>query len=324
MHRSPILTAAGFTLAALVPTLALGGGGAIDLPDPGFAPEGISASADGTLYAGSITQGRIVAISAAHGRVSEFAPAGLNGMVSVIGVHVTTDGARVAACSSDPGAGALTGQAAPALVLFDRATGAPAGRYELPEGGVFCNDIAELPDGTLLATDSFVPRIYALRPGAGALETWFEDDALQVEGFNLNGIAVDDDAVWVLRYGAGELLRIPLGHDMAAGAAEVQPLARPIHGADGLNALGHGRFLVVEGGGLTAGARGNLLGVTLRPDGPAQVDVLAADLNVPTTAHVVGGTAFVVEGQLDHLFDPEAGPADPYRVLRIPLPAAYR
>ena len=62
MHRSPILTAAGFTLAALVPTLALGGGGAIDLPDPGFAPEGISASADGTLYAGSITQGRIVAI----------------------------------------------------------------------------------------------------------------------------------------------------------------------------------------------------------------------------------------------------------------------
>ncbi|MEL6522975.1 MAG: hypothetical protein AAFQ66_18540, partial [Pseudomonadota bacterium] len=122
------------------------------LPDPGFAPEGISASADGSLYLGSITQGRLIRVDPATQMITPFAPAGANGMVSIIGTHVSADDAYVYACSSDPGASALTGTAATALLRFDRETGEAAGRFELPEGGVFCNDIAELPDGTILAT----------------------------------------------------------------------------------------------------------------------------------------------------------------------------
>lgn len=94
------------------------------------------------------------------------------------------------------------------------------------------------------------------------------------------------------------------------------------HEPDGLTALGDGLFLVVEGGGLSAGARGALLGVRLNGDA-AMVATIAADLNIPTTVAVVGDTAFVVEGQLDHLFDPNAGPADPYRILAIELPTSY-
>ncbi|MEM8730420.1 MAG: hypothetical protein AAGF79_10930 [Pseudomonadota bacterium] len=293
----------------------------IDLPDLAFAPEGISNDKAGNLFVGSLTQGRIVKIASGSGDVSEFASAGANGLVSVVGVHV--EGGQVFACSSDPGIGTLTGTAAPALVAFDAVSGAPTGRFPLPEGGIFCNDIAALPDGTILATDSFVPRIYALKPGADRLDIWLDDSRFEGDGFNLNGIAYDDGAIYVARYNLGTLHKIRVDADGHAGPVEDIDLPADIHGADGLTALGQGRFLIVEGGGLSAGARGALLGVTLA-NGTARIDTLATDLNVPTTATIVGNTAYVVEGQLDHLFDQTAGPADPYRILAIELPKTFQ
>ena len=306
-------------LATALPSLAMADG-TISLPDAAFAPEGISHDAAGNLYVGSLTQGRIVKISPA-GTVSEFAPAGANGLVTVVGLHV--EGDQTYACSSDPGIGVLTGTAAPALVAFDTATGAPTGHFPLPEGGMFCNDITALPDGTILATDSFVPRIYALRPGADQLEVWLDDSRFVGEGFNLNGIAYDDGAVFVARYNTGTLHQIAVDADGQAGQITDLQMSADIHGADGLTALGHRRFLIVEGGGLHAGARGALLGATVS-GGTVTLDTIADDLNVPTTATVIGDTAYVVEGQLDHLFDPTAGSADPYRILAIKLPGTFQ
>lgn len=308
------LSAAFLTGAALADT-------AITLPDPGFAPEGIAADSDGALFTGSLTQGRIVRVVPETGVVTDFAAPGANGMVSVVGMHVAGD--LVFACSSDPGASALTGTAAPALVVFDRQSGEATGRYELPEGGGFCNDIAEMPDGTILATDSFAPRIYALRPGSERLDVWLEDARFVGEGFNLNGIAHDAGAVYVLRYSTGSMHRIEVDADGSAGAVTEVALPAPFKAPDGLTALGGGRFLVVEGGGLQAGARGALTGVRLE-GATATIETIAADLDVPTTAVVVGDIAYVVEGQLDHLFDPAAGAPEPYRILSINLPAAYR
>lgn len=306
-------------LTALAPALAMADAN-LTLPDAAFAPEGISHDASGNLYVGSLTQGRIIKVSAT-GEVSDFASAGANGLVTVVGLHV--EGDQTYACSSDPGIGTLTGTAAPALVAFDTETGAARGRYPLPDGGMFCNDIAALPDGTILATDSFAPRIYALRPGAERLEIWLENSRFVGEGFNLNGIAYDDGAVFVARYNTGTLHRIDLGADGQAGAITDLKMSSEIHGADGLTALGGGRFLIVEGGGLSAGARGALWGVTVF-DGQAKLNAIASDLNVPTTATVIDKTAYVVEGQLDHLFDPDAGVADPYRILAIDLPANFQ
>jgi hypothetical protein len=304
--------------AALSPMI---GSADIALPDPAFAPEGISADAEGNLYVGSLLQGRLVKINGRTHDVTDFVAAGVNGMVTIVGVHVA--GEIVYACSSDPGLGELTGTAAPAIVAFDVKTGEPIGRYELPDGGIFCNDITALPDGTLLATDSFVPRIYVLKPGADALEIWFEDDQFTGEGFNLNGIAYDDGNVYVAKYNAGTLHSIPVGADGTAGEATQITLPNAVHGADGLNALGGGRFLLVEGGGLTDGVRGSLIGLTLK-DGVATLDTIAPDLNVPTTATVVDGVAYVVEGQLDNLFDPTAGEPDLFKILEIELPTAYK
>lgn len=309
------------SLVAAMPALAVADAN-IALPDPAFAPEGISNDSSGNLYVGSLTQGRIVKIAAHSGDVSEFVAAGANGLVSVVGVHI--EGSQAFACSSDPGASALTGTFAPALVGFDTATGEAAGHYTLPEGGIFCNDIAALPDGTILATDSFVPRIYALKPGADHLEIWLDDSRFAGEGFNLNGIAYDDGAVFVARYNTGTLHQIHVDADGQAGAITDIEMSKEVHGADGLTALGQGRFLLVEGGGLSAGARGALWGATVT-DGAAKLEEIAGDLNVPTTATVVGGTAYVVEGQLDHLFDAaNAGSADPYLILAIELPEAFQ
>ncbi|SFE30329.1 hypothetical protein SAMN04488037_107203 [Shimia marina] len=306
--------------AAAMPVLAVAD--LVILPDAKFAPEGISSDADGNLYVGSLTQGRLIEIAANTHEVTDFAVAGANGMVTVVGLHVEKD--RLFVCSSDPGISGLTGTAAPALVAFDVATARPSGRYPLPEGGAFCNDIAALPDGTILTTDSFAPRIYALKPGVDHLEIWLDDDRFAADGFNLNGIAYDDGAVFVARYNTGTLHQIEIGSDGGAGQVTDLAMPREIHGADGLTALGNGRFLLVEGGGLHAGARGALWGVNI-VDGTVTFDEIATDLNVPTTATVVGTTAYVVEGQLDHLFDADAaGPADPYRILSIELPEAYR
>ncbi len=294
----------------------------LNLPEA-FAPEGIAVDAGGTMYLGSLTQGRVISLNPETNQIEPFAAAGVNGMVSVIGLHISADNALVFACSSDLEASQFTGTAAPALVAFVRATGEAAGRYELPEDGGFCNDITELPDGTILATDSFSPRIYALRPEATALEIWFEDAGFTGEGFNLNGIAYADGSVYFVRYNTGTLHGIPVTEDSGAGSYFDVTLPAPLAAPDGLTALGHGRFLVVEGGGLTAGARGQLSGLRLE-NGAAMVTVIAPDLNIPTTAAVFDGVAYVVEGQLDHLFDPDAGAPDPYRVLKINLPSAFQ
>lgn len=314
LSLKPLLLAG--SLAAMMPAFALAGSN-IPLPDAGFAPEGISHDAAGNLFVGSLAQGRIIKISPETGDVTEFASAGANGLVTVVGVHV--EGNQIYACSSDPGISALTGTASPALVSFNTETGAPTGRYPLPEGGIFCNDIAALPDGTILATDSFVPRIYALKPGADQLETWLEDSRFAGEGFNFNGIAYDDGAVYVARYNTGTLHQVDLGVDGQAGPIADLKMSAELHGADGLTALGDHRFLIVEGGGLHAGARGALLGAVVS-EGEVKLEAISEDLNVPTTATVIGKTAYVVEGQLDHLFDPEAGSPDPYRILAIELP----
>ena len=312
-----------FKLSMAALTLSLGAQGAlaasaIELADPTFAPEGIGIAKDGTIYTGSLTQGALVAIDPKTKAVTEFAASGANGMVTTVGVHVTGDDSRVMACSSDPGFAVHTGTAAPALVAFDRISGDAVGRFEIPGGG-FCNDIAEMADGTILVTDSFAPRIYALAPGADHLTVWLEDERFVSQGIALNGIDVDGDAVYFVQYNAGDMFKAEVNADGTSGAVTQIHMERKLNFPDGLLALGDHEFLVVEGGGLQKGARGALTVINLEGD-HANLHTITPDLNVPTTAAIHGQTLYVVEGQLDHLFDPEAGAPDTYRILEIALP----
>ena len=84
-----------------------------------------------------------------------------------------------------------------------------------------------------------------------------------------------------------------------------------------LNA-GTQELLVVEGGGLSAGSRGLLSKIKIQGTN-GTVSTIADNLNVPTTASIRDGVAYVVEGQLDHLFDKSAGAPDPFQIVRIPV-----
>jgi sugar lactone lactonase YvrE len=301
--------------ADAAPSADAGVGDAITLPGDAVYPEGVTSLADGTIFVGSANQGTIFRVPpGARSPESEpFAEAGDNGLVNTIGLYADEARGTLWACSSDL---AGTSGIAPGLKAFDLATGEPAGSFDFPGGG-FCNDIAIDADGNVYATDSFAARILTLPVGGTELEVWIEDDRFGGEGFNLNGIEVDGDAVLTVKSNTGELFRIPIGENGAAGEPLAVALDRALESPDGLRREDTDTFIVVEG-------VGRLTRIAL--DGVApQLTALREDLNGPTTATIVGGDVWVVEGQIVHLSDPTTGPPDlPFQLVRVPRAAADR
>ena len=282
---------------------------AVTLPGQTLYPEGIALAADGTMLVGSLREGSIVRVppGAEAADPEPFAAAGDNGMVSTVGLHADDRRGLLWACSSDPGVSPQTGTSPPGLKSFDLATGAASSSIDLPGGG-FCNDIAADRDGNLYVSDSFAPRILVLRAGESELASWTTDPAFAGEGFNLNGMAIAGGALHAVKYNTGELFRIPIGEDGAAGEPAVVELDRALELPDGLRAAGDD-LIVVEGVGRLA---------RISPAGT--VTTLADDLAGPTSVAIAGDDAWVVEGQLGHLFDPASGdPALPFQVVRVPL-----
>jgi sugar lactone lactonase YvrE len=122
------------------------------------------------------------------------------------------------------------------IVLINADTGAVMQRIPAP-GAQFLNDAAIMPDGTIIATDSATKRIYAVRDGAA--EIWLEHDLLD----SANGL-LPAPAQLIVTTMAGRLLAI----DYESRAITV--LADGLGEADGVAALGDGRYLVSEWPGL--------------------------------------------------------------------------
>jgi glucose/arabinose dehydrogenase len=122
------------------------------------------------------------------------------------------------------------------LVIVDAASGAIRGRLPAP-GAKFLNDLAIAPDGGVLIADSATQRIYVSR-GEG-IEVWLEDDLLA----SINGLLPEPERLVVTTM-AGRLLAV----DYETRAVTV--LAEGLGDADGVAALGGGRYLVSEWPGL--------------------------------------------------------------------------
>lgn len=122
------------------------------------------------------------------------------------------------------------------LVVLDAATGAVRRRVAAPEA-VFLNDLTFAPDGAVLMADSGAARIYAVR--ADTAEVWLEHDLLE----SANGLLAEPGRLVVTTM-AGRLLAI----DYESRAITV--LAEGLGDADGVAALGEGRYLVSEWPGL--------------------------------------------------------------------------
>jgi DNA-binding beta-propeller fold protein YncE len=122
------------------------------------------------------------------------------------------------------------------LVVIDAATGAVRRRVPAP-GAQFLNDLAFAPDGQVLIADSGGARIYAVR--SDTAEAWLEHELLD----SVNGLLPEPERLVVTTM-AGRLLAI----DYTTRAITV--LAEGLGDADGVGALGDGRYLVSEWPGL--------------------------------------------------------------------------
>lgn len=273
-----------------------------------FFPEGVAVRADGTIYVGSLATGEIVHVPPGLAKPQAFIPAGALGIVGIL-VDNTAD--ILWACEVD-----LALQAPGALKAYNATSGEEQLSVEVPAGS-FCNDLTLDDMGNLYATDSFSGTIRRLPAGANAFETWINDPDLSVpQGeFGLNGIAWTDGALYTVVTSTGSLYRISLEADGLAGTPEQIPLDEALGGPDGLKVLPDGRLLVVDNGS------GSVKVITLG-GAVAEVMTIRNGMDVPTTGDLEGDSAWVAEGQFDHLFpggDPNP-PSLPFQVRRVRLP----
>ena len=87
-----------------------------------------------------------------------------------------------------------------------------------------------------------------------------------------------------------------------------------LSGPDGLYWLGKKTLLLVESG------NSRISTIKLKGD-HGKLKVVDDTLDFPTTAAVINGSAWVLEGKLDHLFGIDPSPVDlPFEIVRVPLP----
>jgi sugar lactone lactonase YvrE len=290
--------------------------GVIYITGERYFPEGVTAAADGTFFAGSMYEGCIMRALPGQAQVEAFIESGANGLVSVLGLYADSTRDVLWACSSDAGNGRLTGSAPVGVKAFHLRTGEALGSYDFPGGG-FANDLTIDAQGNLYVTDSWTPRILRLAAGGSALEEWINDPQLGVEQWSLNGIDYDREnhAIYTVNQRAGLLFRIAIEPDGSAGAVTQIETSQELRRPDGLKMVGPNTLATAEGGA------GGMAVIQIDGD-KAQVRRVPAELDNVTTFAFYNGSAWVVEGQADHFWDPaNAGPdADPpFRIVEVPL-----
>jgi sugar lactone lactonase YvrE len=301
------------------------------IDSPRFFPEGVTVDAAGNFYIGSMDQGTIFKVAAGSTTAAPFIAAGTNKLVSVIGLYAHNASSTLWVCSSDAGNGQLKGTAPAALKSFDLATGAAKGSWDWPAPTTplagetvngFCNDITMDAAGNLYATDSWYPRIVKLAAGATAttmLTEWVTNPIFGVTKWHLNGIDIDPAGtnLYVVENNPGHLYRVAIAAGGVAGAVTEIMTSKPLRAPDGLKVINATTLAVAEGapGGMT------LVDVT---GTTGKVRTVSTGLDGVATFALLGGSAWLVENQGDHFWNPTGpnGPManKPFRLVEVPLP----
>jgi sugar lactone lactonase YvrE len=295
MQKQWTMLAAGLVLAASAHAMAA----TVAIPGDRVFPESMSAAKDGTLYFGSIGEGAIFRAAPGAVAASLFVKPNAN-LRSVTGVLVDEKSNTLYACTNDWGMFGVTtpgGKGPPTLMEYDLKSGAQKGSYAFPGNAGFCNDIAVGRDGAAYITDSVMPRVLRLKPGATALEVWVQNPIFGTKGINLDGIAFGADGnLYVTGFGESKIFKIEVGPGMRAGeVTELAPLA-PVVMPDGFRPLAGGtgnQFLLAEGGHISL--------VTV--DGPQFTVRVLGDAPGAVAVAQHGKTGWVVSGQLNYIFD---------------------
>ena len=276
-----------------------------------FFPEGIAISKyTGDIYVGSLKESKIVKFPNGKNDAEEFIPSATHGLLSVIGIIVDDKHKILWACSSNPGVTNYPSDNPVSLKAFDLDNGEPIQSYEFPNGG-FCNDITLDSNDNVYVTDSFNPRILRLNKSKSRLETWFENEAFEGKGFNLNGITFVDNNIYTVKYNSGELFKIGVGDNGKPMGFTKIDLPRLLNSPDGIKAINKKNLLVVENKGSLTHINFNKT-VTLK--------ILRDNLDTPTTVAIKGKTAWVLQAQFGHLYGDEKDiPPGPFEIIGVKL-----
>lgn len=309
-------------LLVVVPALALAlapvSPAAADRPQPpdtvplvtGSLPEGISAGPGDTFFAGARRDGAVYVGGTRNGKLRTLVP----GQPGEIAVGLLYDEATKRLWVAGGASGDVKAyDARSGREVFSAALGA----------GRFLNDVAITPDAVYV-TDSTRAELVVVDLGAKGRPTGVRTltvggDYVQPSGFGLNGIRA---------LPSGDLLAVSGGVlyviDPATGAADVVEVAgERLTAGDGLTLDGRTLYVVNGYGGNppAAGRTGNeVVVLELSADFRAATvtGVLTdSDLDRPTTAALVGGDLYVVNGRFGTL---ATQPDAPVQVVRIDLP----
>ncbi|HVW92248.1 MAG TPA: SMP-30/gluconolactonase/LRE family protein, partial [Devosia sp.] len=276
MHRTGLVLAA---LLLAAPGAALAAD-KVQIGEGKTAPESMTATSDGTLYAGSLAKGEIYKAAPGATKADKFIDKPADGPQSVLGVWADEKDGLLWACYSQFG-----DNAPPSIARsYDLKTGALKGSYTLGPKSV-CNDFTRGTDGTIYIADTGNGGVIRLKAGSSTPESWILNDNLK----GADGISFGPDgAVYVNSVFTSGLYRIPVNADGSAGTpVEIMP-SEPLKGTDGMRWGDDGKLYVAEN------ANGRIDQLTIDGD-KATVKPVATGLDGPTSMTKVGNTLWVLD-----------------------------
>lgn len=293
-------------MIALLPAAASMAADKVQVGSGKVSPESMSATSDGTLYAGSIALGEVFRAAPGATTADKFIDRPQDGPQAILGVFADEKGGTLWVCYSDlalfsgkPGMNSF-------VRAYDLRSGDAKGSYDLGSGSL-CNDVTVGADGTHYIADTAGGRILRLKPGATAVDTWSNDPQLQ----GIDGIAVGPDgAVYANSVTQSKLFRIDVGTDGAAAQITELAPSQPLEGTDGMRFGDDGVLYLAEN------ANGQVDAVTIRGDA-AIVNPVATGLDGPTALSKVGNTLWVLEAKIGRMNDP--GETGPYYMIPFSL-----
>jgi sugar lactone lactonase YvrE len=212
------LAAAACTAAAAAPR------GDIHIDDTHVYPESLSATADGTVYVGSI---KGMVFRARPGSATAEPWVQPEGVLSILGVLADPAHGALWLCSAPNNLRSPPAAGTSALMALDLKTGKPKGAWPFPAPASACNDITIAKDGTAYASDTPNGRIFTLRRGAKALALFAEDARLKgIDGVVFSG----DGTLYANIVTKGQLVRIDRGPDGRFSGVTVLQLSQPVAG----------------------------------------------------------------------------------------------
>jgi hypothetical protein len=282
----------------------------IRIADTQVFPESITALSDGTVIAGSVKG--IVYRSEPGGLVARpwIQHSAKNGILTILGVLADEKSDTLWLCSVPNFFGPERSEGVTSLMAFNLSDGTQRGNYYFPEGGA-CNDIAVGADGSVFAADTPGGRILILEPGRDELRVFGQAAVLG----GIDGIAFSED--WTLfanNVQTNQIFRVGFDESGDMGELSTLNLSHALGGPDGMRLIEGSRFIQAESG------IGRLSVITIEGN-DVVLDILADDLVSSPGATVVGNTAYVIESNIQYLFDPQLRGQEPpsFMLLAYPL-----